>query len=131
MPWHRLSAFIVFLSLAVSPAVAAERLDAQRTNALLFQGPWRIEAGASFDYFLWKPDRTLCVKLFDPRDSACHDTGSWFRNQTIVCYQLTWWGGTAGQRYGCFQIVEAGPGLYEALDAGGFPRLEFTVVHAL
>ena len=87
MLWHRLSAFIVFLSLAVSPAAAAERLDAEKTKALLFQGPWRIETGVSFDYFLWKPNRTLCVKLFHPGDSACHDTGSWFRNQTIVCYQ--------------------------------------------
>lgn len=60
----------------MSPAVNAETLTAEKTKAQLFEGPWQIEAGVSFNYFLWDPDGTLCVKLFDPQADTCDDTGT-------------------------------------------------------
>ena len=129
--WYHLSAFVIGLSLAVNAAAKGDKLSAEETKALMFEGPWQIEAGGSFDYFLWDPDGTLCVKLIDPQADRCDDTGSWFINDTIVCYRLRWWGKIENQRQGCFQIVETEPGHYEALDAGGFLGLKFTVVQTI
>jgi hypothetical protein len=131
MSWYHLSAFIVGLSLTVGPAAKGEKLTAEETKSLLFEGPWQIETDVSFNYFLWDPDGTLCVKLFDPQADTCDDTGSWFRNETIVCYLLQWWGKTVNERQGCFQIVKTEPDVYETLDAGGFSGLKFTVVQTI
>lgn len=128
MPRYHLLLVIIGLAVAISSAATAEELSAEETEALLFEGPWEIEAGATFNYFQWEPDGTLCVKMFDPQAAKCDDTGSWTRNETIVCYQLQWWGKTYDEHQGCFEIVETEPGSYETFDAGGLPGLKFTIV---
>lgn len=128
---RHLIAFLTSLCLPMDSAGYADKLTAEETKALLFEGPWQIEVGVSVNYFVWNANGTLCVKLFDPQADTCDDTGSWFMNGTIVCYRLNWWGKTDNQRQGCFQILEIEPGIFETLDAGSLPSLRFTVVQTI
>lgn len=123
-----LLAVTVGLALAASAVAKAEDLTADATQALLIEGPWQVEAGATFHYFLWNSDGTLCVKIYDPQSESCDDSGSWTRDGTEVCYRLQWWGRAYDQHAGCFRIVKSESNGFETIDAAGLPELKFTIV---
>ena len=113
--------------MAVSGFAKAEELNADQTQALLFQGPWKIQTGGEINYFLWNSDGTLCVKMYDPNAETCDDTGTWTRDGANVCYVLTWWGKGVDIHELCFNVVRVETGDYEALDAAGLPALRFAM----
>lgn len=119
---------IFFLGLIAITPTGAEELDASQTEELLSGGPWKAtDTGAIYNYWIWNPDGTLCVKANDPAAESCDDTGSWTRERTEVCYELQWWGKAYGLDKGCFHINKADSG-YEAIDPSGLPSLRFTVL---
>ena len=123
-----LIAIATVLILAVSGTVKAQELNADETQALLVQAPWKVEAGAVLNYFLWNSDGTLCVKMFDPQAESCDDTGSWTRDGTEVCRKLEWWGKAYNLHEACFHIVKTESGGYETISANGLTELKFTML---
>ena len=116
------------LALTYSAGAMAQNLNADETQTVLTAGPWRVEAGATYNYFIWNADGTLCVKMYDPHAESCEDSGTWSRDGTEICYQLQWWGQAYDQHEGCFRIANAEPSGYEAIDAAGLPELTFSIV---
>ena len=125
--YSRLAA-IAGLALTFCAEAMAQDLNADETQSVLAAGPWRVEAGATGNYFLWNTDGTLCVKMYDPHAESCDDSGTWTRDGTEVCYQLQWWGKAYDQHEGCFRIANAERGGYATIDAAGLPELTFSIV---
>ncbi len=141
-----LIAIATVLALAVSGTVKAQELNADETQALLIQAPWKVEAytpaltargrhprppsaiGGQRANFLWNSDGTLCVKMFDPQAESCDDTGTWTRDGTEVCRKLEWWGKAYNLHEACFHVVKTESGGYETISANGLTELEFTML---
>lgn len=130
MPTRHILAIAAGLAFAMSGTVRAEELDPNQTQALLFQGPWKVESGATYNYFFWASDGTLCVKIHDPHAQGCDDTGTWSRDGTEVCYELQWWGKAYDFHQGCFRIVRSESTGYETIDALGLTGLRFTMLES-
>lgn len=128
MPTRYLIAIATVITLAVSGTVKAQELNADETQALLIQAPWKVEAGGVHNYFLWTADGTLCVKMYDPQAESCDDTGTWTRNGTEVCRKLEWWGKAYNLHEACFHVVKTASGGYETISANGLTELQFTMV---
>lgn len=121
--------FVVAIGcILILPAIAkAEKLNADKTQELLSQAPWQIQTGGEINYFLWNPDGTLCVKMYEPNAESCDDSGTWTRDGTNVCYKLPWWGKGVDLHELCFHVVRTDSSHYEAIDKVGLPALRFTV----
>ena len=109
--------------------VSAEGLDAAQTQNLLAKGIWHIQIGGVWNYFTWNEDGSLCVRMYDPAAESCDDEGSWRRDGSEVCYELTWWGSAYGQDAVCFTVepVEGGPVDFRAKEPNGMTALYFSV----
>ncbi len=57
-------------------------------------------------------------RLLD-QNGDCADTGTWTINGDAMCYELTWWGETEGDRTNCLTVHALGDDRYEALYHGG------------
>lgn len=113
--------------LSISTMAKAQELNADETQALLIQGTWKIQTGGEYNYFLWNPDGTLCVKMYDPHAENCDDSGTWTKDGIKVCYKLQWWGKAEDIHDLCFNTVKTGPVNYEALDANGLTALLISI----
>lgn len=120
----RLSTLLFAAILA--PGAGAEPLDDGATEALMFRAPWHVQTGGEINYFVWRPDGTLCVTMYDPAADACDDEGPWTREAGEVCYTLDWWGKAVEIHDLCF-TVEGGPETFQAKDEVGLTALTFSV----
>ncbi len=102
--------------LANSPAEAQE-LDSAAIQQLALQGTWVAE-NPEWGNWSWNNDETVCLRRGDT-EGTCSDTGPWVINDNVICYELTWWGGTVGDRKNCFTAQALGDGRYETLYHGG------------
>ncbi len=102
--------------LANSPAEAQE-LDSAAIQNLALQGTWAAE-DPEWGYWSWNNDETVCLHLGDT-EGKCADTGTWVINDNVICYELTWWGESVGDRKVCFTAQALGDGRYETLYHGG------------
>ncbi len=102
--------------LAISPAEAQE-LDSAAIQQLALQGTWVAE-NPEWGNWSWNKDETVCLRVGDT-EGKCADTGPWVINDNVICYELTWWGETVGDRKNCFTAQALGDGLYETLYHGG------------
>jgi hypothetical protein len=102
--------------LANSPAEAQE-LDSAAIQQLALQGTWVAE-NPEWGNWSWNKDETVCLRVGDT-EGKCADTGTWVINDNVICYELTWWGGTVGDRKNCFTAQALGDGRYETLYHGG------------
>jgi hypothetical protein len=102
--------------LANSPAEAQE-LDSAAIQNLALQGTWAAE-NPEWGNWSWNKDETVCLRVGDT-EGKCADTGTWVINDNVICYELTWWGGTVGERKTCFTAQALGDGRYETLFHGG------------
>ena len=125
-------AAIATVGLLGLSSASADALDAAQTENLLAQGPWHIQTGGETNYFIWREDGTLCVRMYDPAAEACDDEGTWTRDGSEVCYELSWWGSAYGQDAVCFTVepVEEGPVDFHAKEKNGMTALYFSVPDA-
>ena len=124
---HSIGFIVLGCSLVLAGNAGARELDAEETDALLSRGTWQIQTGGEVNYFLWKSDGSLCVKMYDPKAEKCDDLGTWNREGNKVCYKLPWWGKGVGIHDLCFQVDEGEEGKYTAMDDLGLPALNFTM----
>jgi len=101
--------------LANSPA-EAQALDGPAIQKLALQGTWAAEN--DWGYWSWSEDNTVCLRLAD-QSGDCADTGTWTRNDDVICYEFTWWGKPYDVRINCFTVNSLGDDRYEALYHGG------------
>jgi len=125
-------ATILLATLMASSSAIADPLDAEATEALMFAAPWHIQVGGEWNYFIWRDDGSVCVRMYDPAAEACEDEGSWSRDGSELCYELTWWGSAYGQDAACFTVepVEEGPVDFHAKEPNGMTLLYFSVPEA-
>ncbi len=108
------------------PAQAGELGEAQIRD-LIAQDFWRVESGASDNFFIWQPDGTLCVKVHAPGDDGCDDAGTWKQDGDRLCYGLSWWGRAYDMHEACMRISRPSGGPYEMIDANGLVAWRFEV----
>lgn len=118
-------ALLVLLAV-LATQVSGETLDADAARTLTSDRTWRQKqpSGPAFNYWTWKADGTVCLRLEDKR-GKCADTGSWKLAGGRLCYELTWWARSYGMNAGCFRIARAGEGRFEALQDNGLPLFSF------
>ncbi len=121
-------AYAVVTLLTVTP-LAAETLNADGVKKILVGKIWAQKgiAGPGENYWEWKADGSVCVRLFE-KTGSCDDVGPWKLEADRVCYKLEWWGGYAGDTPKCVRISEPTTGRYETLDDNNVPVIEFTVL---
>lgn len=118
-PMRRLASFalIIMLGLVANSAAEAQELDSAAVQKLALQGSWVAEH-LEFGSWSWKKDETVCLRVGDTK-GKCADTGTWTLNDNVICYELTWWGETVGDRKNCFTVQAHGEDRYETLYHGG------------
>ena len=102
--------------LANSPAEAQE-LDGPAIQKLALQGTWAAEK-KGIGYWSWKEDNSVCLRLLE-NDADCADTGTWTRNDDVICYEFKWWGKAYDVRTNCITVNALGDDRYDALHHGG------------
>ena len=122
-----LGPMLIVFSLVIAGNTVAKELNAAEAKELLVRGPWQIQTGGEINYFFWKSDGSLCVKMYDPNAEKCDDMGTWNRQGNKVCYKLPWWGKGVDLHDLCFQIDMGDGGKYTAIDGLGLPALSFTM----
>jgi hypothetical protein len=117
---------LLTLAMATAMPVAAETLAADAARKVTQDRTWRQKqpSGPAFNYWTWKADGTVCLRLEDKR-GKCADTGSWKLEGGRLCYELTWWAKSYGMNAGCFRIARAGEGRLEALQDNGLSLFSF------
>ena len=105
------------LVLLISTQAAAETLDSAALEKLALQGTWVAEPPESGNWS-WNKDKTVCLRIWDT-EGNCADIGTWVINNNVICYELTWWGKSNGNRKACFTTQALGGGRYETLYHGG------------
>jgi len=133
MSRYRLLIAITSLLITTFGTAKAQELNAAETRALLAQGTWK-SAGVSGtkSYEIFAPEGTLCIKK-NPAAEKCHDSGTWTREGTEVCYEYRWYLGSTGARQACFYVasLDGDDYDYEAIDADNGIRLfRFTVLNS-
>ncbi len=98
-------------------AAPAQELDGKALEGLALQGIWEAEH-AEYGYWSWSDDGTICLRV-GGKDGDCADTGTWNIADNVLCYELTWWGETVGERKSCFTVQPLDDGRYETLFHGG------------
>lgn len=106
--------FIIALGLLLSPSVQAKELDGAALLNVMLQGTWVV--AYPHGNWIWKKDGAVCLHL-PGSDIECDDTGTWVMNDNVICYELTWWGGSS--RKNCITVQDLGEGRYETLHHGG------------
>ena len=122
-------ALILLAPLAAAPA-AAQTLDTDGAKKVLVGKTWAESKpeGDGKNYWSWKKDGTLCVRLWEP-EGKCDDSGKWTLKAERVCYELGWWGNAySNDKSGCFRISKASNGRYHTVRDDGFAMTEFTVL---
>ncbi|MDH3282356.1 MAG: hypothetical protein OEQ18_14670 [Gammaproteobacteria bacterium] len=120
---------ISFFTLCASLQAAAATLDAKAARRLISDRMWqqKAPAGPGYIYWSWKSDGSVCLRTED-ENGKCADTGRWKLDGDRLCYELTWWGASAGRKSACFRISDQGKGRYEALQDNGLTFFTFSVV---
>ncbi len=108
---------ILMLGLLANSPAEAQELDSAAIQKLALQGTWVAEH-PEFGNWSWNKDKTVCLRIGDT-EGSCADTGTWVINDNVICYELTWWGETMGNRKACFTTQALGGGRYETLYHGG------------
>lgn len=109
---------VVLLAFSAIPSPAeAEGLDGKALEKLALQGMWEAEH-AEYGLWNWNDDGTVCLRV-GSKDGECADTGTWSVGDNVLCYELTWWGETAGERKNCFTVQALDDGRFETLFHGG------------
>jgi len=106
---------LVLGSLIVLPA-HAEELGGEAVRQLALQGTWETEH-AEYGSWTWSADNTVCLRV-GAKDGDCADTGTWTITNNALCYELTWWGESAGERKNCFTVQPIDEGRYETIFHG-------------
>ena len=96
---------------------AAQELDGKALERLALQGMWEAEH-AEYGFWAWNGDGTVCLRVGN-KDGECTDTGHWSVADNVLCYELKWWGDTAGERKNCFTVQALKDGRFETLFHGG------------
>lgn len=114
-----LASLVLLLTVGLFNYSAAETqtLNGAAILKLALQGTWAADHAES-GYWSWGADNTVCFRLLDPTGD-CADTGTWKINGDVMCYELTWWGESIGDRTNCFTVQARGYDRYEALYHGG------------
>lgn len=113
-----LSFGLIWLSgpFLVVPALAQE-LDGEGVRRLALEGIWEAEH-AEYGFWSWNEDGTVCLRVGN-KDGDCADTGTWEITENILCYELTWWGESVGERKSCVTVKPIGDSRFETLFHGG------------
>ena len=116
-------------ALAVAP-VAADTLDTDSVKKLLVNRTWvqTKAAGPGDNYWVWKADGAVCIRLFDAKQATCDDTGQWTLDAGRVCYEISWWSGGHVEKSGCFRISQPSNKRYKAIRDDGVPLFRFAVL---
>ncbi len=110
---------VIFLT-AASPFLIpahADDLDGEALNDLALRGQWQAEH-AEYGFWTWSEDGAVCLRV-GSRDGECADTGTWKIADNVLCYELTWWGESVGERASCFTVQALGDDHFETLFHGG------------
>ncbi len=110
-------ALMLTLGLLASSPAEAQALDSTAIRKLALQGTWAAEH-PEFGNWSWNKDQTVCLRIGDA-EGNCADTGTWAISDNVICYELTWWGESTGNRKDCFTVQALGDGRYETLYHGG------------
>ena len=92
------------------PTAAAAILDEKAAISLLSDRVWQQKKNATpgrFNYWFWRADKSVCIQL-EERSGKCDDAGPWKLDGERLCYELTWWGATQGEKKACFRISDLG-----------------------
>jgi hypothetical protein len=133
-------AWLTACTLAIAaPALgqSAKALDAGQLKPLVSGRSWAISfygnpsepaVTATWDF---RADGTLCGRPAGskPRDK-CADEGKWALKGALLCWDLTWLGGTYGFKSACTSVSQKAPGLLE-LRNESHPELTFAVAKPL
>ena len=112
----RLFGLVLMLGSLLALPVHAQGLDGEAVRQLALQGTWEAEH-AEFGLWTWNSDNTVCLRV-GARDGDCADTGTWTITKNVLCYELTWWGESAGERKNCFTVQPIDEGRYETIFHG-------------
>jgi len=107
--------FLTVTSGVMRPAMAQE-LDGETLTKLALGGIWQAEH-AEYGFWNWNASGSVCLRL-DSADGDCFDTGTWEINDNVLCYELTTWGESAGDRVNCFTVSALEDNRYETLFHG-------------
>jgi uncharacterized cupredoxin-like copper-binding protein len=124
--WTIALAFIA--PLAVAP-VTADTLDTDSAKQVLNR-TWvqNNSGGPAEHYWTWKPDGTVCIRLYDAKQPNCDDAGQWTLEAGRVCYEIGWWSGGQADKSGCFRIAQPSNTRYQAVRDDGVPLFQFAVL---
>ena len=110
-----LATLLLTITAIISP-VASQELEGNALKRLALQGIWEAEH-AEYGFWKWNTDGTVCLRVGN-KDGKCTDTGSWYVADNVLCYELKWWGNTAGERKNCFTVQPLKDGRFETLFYG-------------
>lgn len=110
---------VLFLTVAsgvVRPAFAQE-LDDEALTKLALGGIWQAEH-AEYGFWNWDDSGSVCLRL-GSAEGDCFDTGTWEITQNVLCYEMTKWGESVGERVNCFTVNALDDNRFETLFHGG------------
>ncbi len=107
---------LLTLGLLANTPAEAQALYGTYIQKISLQVTWTAENG--YGYWSWKEDNSVCIRLFE-NDADCADTGTWTRNDDVICYEFTWWGKSNDVRTNCITVHALGDDRYDALHHGG------------
>ncbi len=105
------------LALGGSGSAMAQDLDGDAIRALAARGTWHAEF-AEYGFWDWREDGTVCLWLGAPT-GECADTGTWSVDGNVLCYELTWWGASVGERDACVTVRALDDKRFETVFHGG------------
>ncbi len=112
---------ILVLSLTVASGVmrpaTAQELDGEALKKLALGGVWQAEH-AEYGLWNWDDSGSVCLRV-GSADGDCFDTGTWEITDNVLCYELTAWGESVGERVNCFTVNALEDNRYETLFHGG------------
>ena len=119
----------LILVTVTAPSALADPLDAEAVESLMFRAPWHIQTGGETNYFIWRDDGGLCVRMFDPSAETCEDQGTWTRDGAQLCYELGWWGAAieTDKLFFTVEPVHQQPVDFHGKDSKGLTALYFSV----
>jgi len=101
----------------ISTRAMAQELDNAALKELAIRGTWQADH-AEYGLWTWGEDGSVCLRL-GSADGDCFDTGTWEISGNILCYELTAWGESVGERVNCFTVNAMEGSRYETLFHGG------------
>ena len=110
---------VMFLTVAsgvMHPAMAQE-IDGEALEKLALGGVWQAEH-AEYGLWNWDDSGSVCLRV-GSADGDCFDTGTWEITDNVLCYELTTWGESVGERVNCFTVNALEDDRYETLFHGG------------